>query len=133
MAKKTFTLDSIQDLRKAGIYLLYKNNALVYIGISKNVYVRILEHSFEDKKDFDSIEVINTKEDANYTITEIMEIFLINHYRPQYNKLVVDDMFTFFNSLPSIVKDIVGKDGFEKATELSKSIINQIETKRAKA
>jgi len=120
MTKKTFTLDGIQDLRKAGLYFLYKNDVLVYIGVSKNIYVRVLEHCFDNTKDFDSIKAISTKDNANRTVTEIMEVFLISNYKPKYNKLIASDIFTYFNTLPSSIKSIIGKDNFNEAIELSK-------------
>jgi len=126
MTKKTFTLDGIQDLRSEGLYFLYKDGKIVYIGVSKNVYVRILEHSFEDKKDFDSLKVLTHNQDAGFIVLEIMEVFLINRLTPKYNKLVVKDIFTYYHTLPSPVSVLLGKDNFKSAEQLSSKFIEDL-------
>ena len=49
-----FTLEELQVARNVdGVYFLYnENKELVYIGKSRNIYLRILEHKFENKKKF---------------------------------------------------------------------------------
>ncbi len=127
MLKKTFTLDGIQELRKAGLYFLYKEDILVYIGVSKNVYVRILEHSFEGIKSFDSIKVLMSPEVVEHNVTEIMEVFLINKFTPKYNKLVITDTFSYYHALPSSVLSKLGKDSFKKANKLLDNFIGDLE------
>jgi len=122
MNKKTFTLEGIQDLRKAGLYFLYKDHELVYIGVSKNVYVRILEHSFENKKEFDSVKTLIATDSINHTMTELIEVFLIHNLKPTYNKMIVQSKFTYFCTLPSIAsKELLGGT-FAQAEEFAKNL-----------
>lgn len=100
------TLKTLQKVRGvAGVYFLYnKDNELVYIGQSKNIYTRILEHKFENKKKFESF--IHIKFDDTFT-REIYEITFISIAKPKYNKLVVDDINKWALNLPtSFKKDI---------------------------
>lgn len=122
MAEKTFTLDSIQDYRKPGIYFLYKDDILVYIGVTKNIYVRILEHSFDVKKDFDSFKTFKDETDFDYTSLEIVEVFLINCLTPKYNKLVAKSTFTYFNTLPTSVRP----KSYKKLMSITSIIIEDV-------
>jgi len=128
MKKKTFTLDNIQDLRRSGLYFLYKDDVLVYIGVSKNIYVRVLEHCFDGKKDFDSIKTLASEDNVSHTSTEIMEIFLISSLKPKYNKLIIEDTFIYYNTLPSAFKHSDGND-YESALSLSRNFIKHVANK----
>jgi len=86
--------------RKNGLYLLIKDGKIVYIGQSGNIYTRILEHLTEKKKYFDLVIPIYNE---NKTLTEIVEVGLIDMMKPTYNKLVIDRK-VFFMTLPYIVK-----------------------------
>lgn len=66
----------------SGVYFLYENDELVYIGESENVFSRIGTHIKEGVKDFDNwtyVEVDNTKNRKH------LESFLINICKPKYN------------------------------------------------
>lgn len=97
-------LKDLQSLRKkTGVYFLYdKNKNLVYIGFSGNMYIRILEHIAEDKKDFSFYKAIEFK---NIKSAQFAEIKLISIYKPKYNKLVCDDFNNLWSLIYSIVED----------------------------
>lgn len=97
---------NLNDLQKyrheAGVYGLYKKEELVYVGTSNNVYMRILEHFYENKKSFDSIKV---NIDNNITFNEISEVYIIAKLKPKYNKLVASSAEDYIKMLPSQIKE----------------------------
>jgi hypothetical protein len=71
----------IKNIKTRGIYYLYKNNKVVYIGQSNFCEKRIFQHI---KKDFDEYEIIENKsEDLN----EIEALEILNN-KPIYNKTI---------------------------------------------
>lgn len=115
----------IKDLqhikRQNGIYALCKDKEIVYIGVSKNVYCRVLEHIIDDSKDFNN--VIGLYND-NILNTEITEVVIISRLKPKYNKLVIDEDL-FFKTLP---KSILGDD-LIIFKDTASNIIKKIEAK----
>ena len=70
-------------LNKSGVYLICKDEGILYIGRSKNLYTRLINH-FSDggilnALDYDSIKVIFTD---NHKQTER---YLIDNYNPPAN------------------------------------------------
>lgn len=80
-------LDNIESYKVhncIGIYFLYKDDELVYIGQSKNIGLRIYDGHVRGKaKDFDSYKFVEISDD--YNINKI-ERLLIEKYLPTYNK-----------------------------------------------
>ena len=63
------------------IYFLLKNNKVVYVGQTNNIFNRIKEH--KKNKDFDNVAYITTtKNKVNY-----LENYYIIKYEPFYNEL----------------------------------------------
>lgn len=77
-----------QDLEKIeipiyrGIYFLYRNDEIVYIGKSKDISRRIHEHLVRKEKEFDSYKFFKVGGTVN--LDEI-ETHFIRKYRPIYN------------------------------------------------
>lgn len=65
-----------------GVYVLYSDGDVVYIGKSKNVFMRIIAHINDKGKNFDQYQIIECKEDE----LDIYKRILINTYLPRYNK-----------------------------------------------
>lgn len=65
----------------SGIYLLYNNNEVVYIGKSKNIKNRITQH--KSVKEFDSVKCVIFKDIG---MINLYEPYLIQRYKPIYNK-----------------------------------------------
>jgi hypothetical protein len=65
---------------KEGIYFLYKNESLVYIGISQDIVGRIKNHMCSDKV-FDNYKYLELKKNE----AKIYERVLLNKYKPEYN------------------------------------------------
>jgi len=76
-------IDEITSL--AGVYVLYNNNEIVYIGKSNNIKNRIVNHR-ADKK-FDKVKSILFKDSGNINL---YEPYLIQKYKPMYNKDLLD-------------------------------------------
>lgn len=55
--------NSTPNIARAGVYFLIKNDAVVYVGQSKNVLVRVSKHSINGR-DFDSFYMLACEEDA---------------------------------------------------------------------
>ena len=71
----------IKAKHNKGLYFLYSNNKVVYIGKSTlNITRRLIAHS-EDKT-FDRVEVFCMENDSDISI---MEIYFISKYKPKYN------------------------------------------------
>ena len=66
---------------KPCVYFLFRDNVLVYVGKTQNIYLRIGQHITEGQKKFDSFEYFIT-EDA-----DALEAVLIQILKPIYNKL----------------------------------------------
>ncbi len=76
---KYYTITN-EIVSKNGIYILFKDNEIVYIGKSKNIKHRIQEH----KKDklFNNVKIILFKNEPDINL---YEPYLINKYKPIYN------------------------------------------------
>lgn len=73
----------IAEARINGIYWLYKNDEIVYVGKSKNIIKRISEHF--DKIDFNYfnyVKICETKSLNN------IEAYFIYKLKPKYNKMI---------------------------------------------
>ena len=114
-------LEKLQRYRnKEGVYTLFNNEEIVYIGYSRNVYVRILEHIVDSKKIFNRIMSFSSshlsEEDAL-----IMEMLLICKYSPEYNIVKFSSFKMWFNSLPSVHKKL------DFYNQISLKVIEEIE------
>ncbi len=102
-----FTLEELQVARSvSGVYFLYnENKELVYIGKSRNIYLRILEHKFENKKKFSFFKLAGTRSEI---FADLLEVCLIDIYSKKanlYNKTALNTSFdNFYYHLPEYVK-----------------------------
>jgi len=87
------TSNSVEELLfnnntiKRGIYFLYKDDKIIYIGKSTNLGKRLYNHKVQNLKDFDIIKVYTFKSNADI---HYLEPYLINYYKPLYNKEFVE-------------------------------------------
>jgi excinuclease UvrABC nuclease subunit len=79
--------------REQGIYHLFKDDELVYIGMSKNICNRLLDHLRDEKKDFNYCLWFVIKEK---TVDEIFQIEkrMIKYWKPKYNQTHNYDQIT---------------------------------------
>src|SRR5579863_1939382 len=68
---------------ESGIYFLYRDNEIVYIGKSNDIYFRISTHISEGKKIFDRASFIRHPVNDNLPV---LEKYLIETFLPEYNK-----------------------------------------------
>lgn len=70
----------------SGVYRLYKNDRIVYVGKSINIKNRVKDHRRD--KDFDSFDfsIINNESNKN-----IYEIYYIDKHKPIYNKECIEN------------------------------------------
>lgn len=78
--------------RIRGLYLLYQNDELKYIGMSNNVNFRLYQHSYgshlvELQGEYD-VKIIEVE---NYSDLRLLEEILIRLLKPKLNKDYVDD------------------------------------------
>ena len=78
--------------RIRGLYLLYQNDELHYIGMSNNVNFRLYQHSYsshlvELNGEYD-VKIIEVE---NYSDLRLLEEILIRLLKPKLNKEYVDD------------------------------------------
>ena len=69
-------------MKTIGIYLLKKNEEIVYVGQSIDIDLRIKTHKKEAIKEFDSIHIIKCSREN----LDSAEAFYIHYYMPKYNK-----------------------------------------------
>lgn len=95
--------------KKTGLYFLYDNNSIVYIGKSVvNIAKRLADHYADLSKQFNRIDVylINNLADL-----EIAEIYLISKHKPLYNK-DANNKFSTTLTLNNLNEIIVSEDQF---------------------
>lgn len=85
----------------SGIYFLFKNNEIVYIGKSVSIFRRILEH----KHNFDSFSYIELPKEK----LDIYEKLFILKYNPEYNTETFTHRSKIILTLDSLVKTIKNK------------------------
>ena len=97
-----FNLAKMQDIRGvAGIYFLYNTDELIYVGSSSDIYTRILEHKVEDKKIFTNFNASTViKKDGYEFYIQLLELCIISILKPKENKLVIQDLWSWYTSLP---------------------------------
>lgn len=64
-----------------GVYLLFKNDEVVYVGQSRNVYLRVVKHRDRRVGDFDSYTVIPCSESE----MRMVEAYYIDLFKPPLN------------------------------------------------
>ena len=71
------------DLTKkiSGIYRLYKNNEIIYIGKSICIKSRLTQHKSEKDTDSFDFTILNNESDKN-----IYELYYIDKYKPTHNR-----------------------------------------------
>ena len=115
-----FTLEELQVARNvSGVYFLYnENKELVYIGKSRNIYLRILEHKFENKKKFSFFKLAGTRSEI---FADLLEVCIIDIYSKKanlYNKTKLNTSFdNFYFHLPSSIKDEVSLESIYSAAK----------------
>jgi hypothetical protein len=93
-------LKQLQRFRNhRGIYCLYNDNEIVYIGSSENLYVRVLEHVAEKAKDFNRVKAFNGKDHSKEN-NLMAEMGLICEFQPKLNKIKFESFFNWFHSIP---------------------------------
>ena len=58
LRQSTMSPDSVIDMKIPGVYFLFKNNDLVYVGQSTHVPTRIASHVREGRLEFDKVSFI---------------------------------------------------------------------------
>ena len=96
-----------------GIYFLFENDIVVYIGITQNFHNRIFEgrNPHIESKEFDSYSILSIKKE-NY-ILEKLEDVLINFFNPEYN--VSKRKQVFLNELPKDYREIAENKQIERS------------------
>lgn len=128
---KNANLKTLQKAKRdSGIYALFNKDELVYIGQSSNLYLRVLEHIVEGKKDFDGIKCAYNNKLLDI---QVMETILISKLKPKLNKLIVDIDF-YFKILPLETKKQLSCSDVQALTEGAEDLIEllQKEDKRLK-
>lgn len=92
---ENLNLSQIQNLPRykaktiCGVYFLFQNNEIVYIGSSMNIETRLQTHKNENKKIFESYSFIEFP--VEQILEKELEYFLL--YKPKYNKALPNNNF----------------------------------------
>ena len=70
----------------SGIYRLYKNDKIIYIGKSVCIKSRLTQHKKDKDIDYFDFTILNNESNKN-----IYEVYYIDKYKPIYNKDCVED------------------------------------------
>ncbi|MDO4690306.1 MAG: excinuclease ABC subunit UvrC [Fusobacterium sp.] len=80
----------------SGVYLMKKNNKVIYVGKAKNLKNRVSSYFNKTHEDFKTSELIKNIDDIEFFITStevdalLLENNLIKKYKPKYNILLKD-------------------------------------------
>ena len=88
------TLDKVFIKSKRGIYFLYKEDELVYIGMTTNFSSRLNSHIADDTKEFDSYRFLDVNDNVN--LNNIEEKY-IRKYKPLYNVRFTEKQFNIYS------------------------------------
>lgn len=85
-----------------GVYFLFLDKKVIYIGQSKDVYDRLIYHRIHSEFDFDfAFCVQGTWSDDDISFVLFMEMVFICYYQPKYNKIKFPSFTYWFLSLPN--------------------------------
>lgn len=93
---KEFEVDLKNFYTGPGVYFLYKDDVLIYIGKTTNVARRILNHLESAEKDFDAVKYSKVPEDS----LSIAEETLIKNLKPINNIIFNDGNHVVHNHTP---------------------------------
>ena len=85
MSEKLKTYDSIKQLKRyttdeiSGVYFLFNNDRIVYVGQSTNIHARVQNHR---DKAFDSYTYLTVRD---YSERNYVESYYIDLFKPEYN------------------------------------------------
>jgi predicted GIY-YIG superfamily endonuclease len=71
------------EFQKAGLYFIFHNGLLLYVGKSFNIQTRIREH--QNKKGFESSMSISYFIEPDESRRDALELMYIEHYKPVMN------------------------------------------------
>ncbi len=77
---------------KPGVYIFKKEDAPIYIGKSKNIKKRLLQHI--NSKEGKSVFIVQEADDVEWIVTKnekealLLEANLVHHHKPKYNTLL---------------------------------------------
>lgn len=94
LERNQITLDLMKVTGRHFVYVLEKNQKVVYVGRSSNLYSRLVSH--KSKKDFD---VIMLYEYTDQGQCRDCEYFGIKHYKPILNKIWVTKGLNKYDSI----------------------------------
>jgi len=110
---------------------LNKEGEIIYVGKSKNVISRVINHNNLSEKCYEEVEFIDFAKLNNETERDIYEVYYINKYSPKYNKK--DNRRDDITGLPLLDIDFkhkINKDILKYRKKLKKGeyyFINEIE------
>ena len=100
--KNQINIDLIQIKGKYFVYHLIKDNKVLYIGYSKNIYKRLKEHKYQ--KDFDTIVLIPVGSLIEARVLERADIFTI---KPELNIFCMDKFMFPSDKVPIHLSDLL--------------------------
>lgn len=105
--------DYDKDLVEYYVYILYKNNEIVYVGQTKQLFFRINNHS--KTKDFDQFSYISC---GSYQEMMDIETALILELQPKYNKRLGRDYISV-NGFRDKIKEYAG-DSYDSSMYINR-------------
>lgn len=102
-----------------GIYILSYKHTIVYVGKSNSsIRKRLTRHTQPNGPDYKEIDEVNVYEIRNIANRDVIELYLINKYKPRYNDLCnssdiltieISNLDSIIDSEYHFIKDIHGK------------------------
>lgn len=82
-------------IKKQGVYFLFKDNVIVYVGKSINsIQGRLFKHKYSSNKEYDKATYIEVEKE-DFDLVKTMEDVYINIFNPFYNKQLKNQEFEY--------------------------------------
>jgi len=107
------------DVYSSGIYILWNEEKVVYVGQSNNLYQRLASHKTQYKNKWDSYSIIR---ESNYVKRVAIEAYLINDLRPYLNRNINGEYIGTGSKLPSKHTGKKSKSFTKKRRKIAKNL-----------
>jgi len=97
--------------KTVGVYFLYDNDEIVYIGKSKKLKHRLAIHLSDNKKEFSKVEIYEV---PSLLDMHVLEVYMIAMHLPKYNKDINEESHVLTIAITDIASAISKVHVYEK-------------------
>ena len=111
------------DQKCVGIYFLFENDEVVYVGQALDMASRIRTHIVESKKSFSSHAQIAVPEEKHHLLNEI-EAYFIHKFQPKYN-ITIPPQGRYSN-----ISTFFSKSNFDKRRQVTTDLYRSLQKQK---